>query len=80
MSNLAFEEQKLSPRKKTKWIEVTSTHSGDNLGCIYFYPKWRQYIWEQYEDVVMSADCLGEVMDKLAIENSKWRSGLKPKE
>ena len=34
------------------------------LGHIEFYPEWKKYVWEQYEDIIMSISCLKNVIKK----------------
>lgn len=42
-----------------------SNKKGDILGYISYYKKWKCYVWEQMEDVIMSEDCLEEVVKKM---------------
>lgn len=35
------------------------------LGEIKFYKKWNKWVWEQHSGVVMSKNCLKEIIEKL---------------
>jgi len=35
----------------------------DILGHIIFYPRWKDLVWIQDEDIMMSADCLQQIVD-----------------
>ena len=35
----------------------------EELGVIYYYKKWKKWVWEQNIDIIMSQDCLEEVID-----------------
>ena len=37
----------------------------ERLGSIEFYKDWRCWIWYQEKDVMMSSECLQQVVDKL---------------
>lgn len=50
---------------------------GENLGGIYFFDKWKEWVWEQSEDVIMSADCLEEVINFLKSLNPKQMGLIK---
>jgi hypothetical protein len=50
---------------------MVSNEKNDLLGFIMFYPQWRQFIWRQIEDALMSYEYLQEVIDKLKELNLK---------
>ena len=35
---------------------------GENLGEIYFFREWKEWVWEQEIDIVMSVECLKELI------------------
>ncbi len=35
---------------------------GENLGEIYYFKDWKCWVWQQEIDIVMSSDCLNEVI------------------
>lgn len=37
----------------------------EELGFIEWYPKWRKWVWNQGEDIIMSLSCIREVERKL---------------
>ena len=59
MTHLKFEVIEQKP--KTKVYSVISAHDKSRLGKIYWYGRWRGYIFEPYPDTIWSEDCLEEV-------------------
>jgi hypothetical protein len=49
--------------KKTKDVDVFSTHSGDYLGTIHWRNTWRCYVISFAESVDMSLSCMEELSD-----------------
>jgi hypothetical protein len=37
----------------------------EELGFIEFYTKWKKWVWNQNEDIIMSIECLTNVLAKL---------------
>ena len=37
------------------------THK-DELGEIFFHTKWKKWVWEQNQDIIMSRGCLEKVI------------------
>lgn len=66
MTHLNYKEGN-SKTGKTKIISVFNEHSMF-LGYICWNGSWRQYIWEQDNEVIMSWDCLLEVVAKIQLE------------
>ena len=72
--HLSFEI--IEEKPKTKVFEIISNFDGNSLGTIYWYPKWRQYVFqpiilEENENTIWSNDCLRELLsflDKLKEE------------
>ena len=42
------------------WIEVANKKL-ELLGVIYYYKKWKKYVWEQCPEIIMAEDCLDKV-------------------
>ena len=42
---------------------IVRNAEGEVLGEIWYYNDWKCYVWQQYDDVVMSWDCLVEIVD-----------------
>ena len=42
-----------------------SYYGKEELGFIEFYPKWKKWVWNQGEDIIMSSSCIKNVLDKL---------------
>lgn len=61
---LRFEETRL-PGRKTPIVTVYSASSGGRLGQIYFYPRWRQFVFEPSFTTLWSRGCLDEINAKL---------------
>ena len=66
---LKFEEQ--TTKGKTKRFTIISNHSNESIGLIYYYPAWRCYICELFEDTIWSLSCLKEINKKLEDLKSK---------
>lgn len=66
MTHLNYKEGN-SKTGKTKVISVFNEHSMV-LGYICWNGSWRQYVWEQDNEVIMSWDCLLEVVAKIQLE------------
>ena len=39
-------------------------YGDEELGCVYYYPKWKCNVWEQEEDIIMSETCWEEIGKK----------------
>ena len=35
----------------------------ETLGIIFWYPKWKQWVFEQNHGIIMSWDCLQEIVN-----------------
>lgn len=53
----------IEEKKKTKVYEVFETRSGDMIGSIYWWGRWRQYVFEPDEGTIWSWDCLKAISD-----------------
>lgn len=42
-----------------------------SLGNISYYKTWKKWVWEQESDIVMSYDCLQEVVDFIKKKEKK---------
>ena len=42
------------------FIEVANNKC-EILGAIYYWKKWKELVWEQYPNTIMSIDCLREI-------------------
>jgi len=59
--------------KKFKWDDIgqyTSKrcfayYGEELLGSLEYYHKWKNWVWEQGGDIIMSSSCLREVLKKL---------------
>lgn len=56
---------------RLKWISVIPevhravNRKNETLGAIVRMPAWKCFVWEQAQEIVMSSDCLMEVVKKL---------------
>jgi hypothetical protein len=48
---------------------------GDWLGSIRYQGEWEEYVWSQQTDIIMSADCLKQIVNKLTEMNEKRKAG-----
>jgi len=62
--------------KKFKWGKILYGDGEDNfhyayygnqeLGYLEYWKPWKKWVWNQNEDIIMSKDCLKEVVKKIA--------------
>jgi len=57
---LNFEEVAVIPARKTKYFEVSSTHSGDILGHIEWDTGWRRYVMVFDQECKWSIECMAQ--------------------
>jgi hypothetical protein len=55
----------IAEKPKTKIYKVLSLYDNTELGAIYWYGKWRQYVFEPNAETVWSDECLKELYDFL---------------
>lgn len=59
---------------KGEIVYTVFNKKGGELGTIYFHKPWKCLVWQQEEDIMMSASCLEEVikfMKERADKNGK---------
>lgn len=56
----------LEQKKKTNVWNIISKSSGESLGNIKWFPRWRQYTFFPHSDTVWNKDCLNDIMDVLS--------------
>ena len=54
-----------APDEEESDIIVAKNKKGETLGCLYYHKAWKTPVWEQNYAIIMSRDCLQEVVDKL---------------
>jgi hypothetical protein len=66
MSNpyLRFEERS-SPGRKTKQVDIFSVSNGDQLGLITWHGPWRQYCFWPADNTLWNKGCLETVNEKI---------------
>ena len=72
-----------SIKARTKAFSVYSTHDNSFLGSIYWWGRWRCYIFQptQRDATIWSDDCLKEISDFLTKINHEHKiGGLNEKE
>ena len=62
--------------KKTFRVIVSSIRSGENLGIIYWWPTWRQYIFQPNQAIkpVFNTECLKDIAAKLEEYNNEQKA------
>ena len=55
--------EEMAKKPKTSVYGVFSNSSGDYLGSIEWYPRWRQYVFAPQSDTVYSVGCLNDIAD-----------------
>jgi hypothetical protein len=53
----------VSAESKHNFYSVHSTHTNDLLGSIYYYPKWKEYVFYPNDDTIWSSGCMQEIID-----------------
>ena len=57
-------------KKKFTWTKIEGDYYAyygeEELGYIEYYRKWKRWVWNQEEDIVLSIDCLLQVALKLS--------------
>ena len=62
-------EYDLFESRKGKILSWTAYYNDEALGKIEWYSKWRQYVWTQYPDIIMSDNCLQQIVNEIAKQN-----------
>lgn len=62
-------------KPKTLVYSVRNIHHGNELGRIYWYPRWRQYAFDPGLRTIWSWDCLRKVSDFIAEEMERMKIG-----
>ena len=48
--------------RKTRVYGVYNKNSGNIIGCIKWYNKWRQYCFYPMNDTIFSNDCMNDII------------------
>jgi hypothetical protein len=56
---------------KTNIYWITTVRDGTNIGTIYYYGKWRQYIFAPSTETIWNKTCLSEIITFLNSVNQK---------
>ncbi len=51
-------------------IRVVNKNHGTSLGKIYYYPHWRQSVFEPVEGVVFNDECLMDIILRIKGQNA----------
>jgi len=51
----------LEKKPKTEVYGIFSVHHEDQIGTIYWYGPWRQYVFDPWRDTIWNRDCLEDV-------------------
>jgi hypothetical protein len=63
---VAWEKVKYGEDKSpTDGIYYYGYYGKEELGSIYYYEKWKKWVWEQCDEIVMSVSCLKAVLQKM---------------
>ena len=55
----------LEPKPKTKVIGVWSSKSGDRLGLIKWFGRWRQYSFIPEDNTIFNVECLNDIQNHI---------------
>lgn len=59
--------------KKTNSYDVTSKANGSHLGRVYFYPRWRKFVFEPATHTLYDAVCLAHISGFIDGLTDEWR-------
>ena len=69
-------EFKIIERKPRTFVySVRNVKHGEELGRVFWYGAWRQYVFESMQGAVWSCECLKKVADFLTSINKNHREG-----
>jgi hypothetical protein len=60
---LEFQRCLLAKNRKTYVVHVRAKRSGDYIGEIRWFPRWRQYCFFPEPTTVFSAGCMRDIID-----------------
>ncbi len=60
--------------RKTKRFRVDSKEGGYEISYVYFYPKWRKYVFEPLPDTVYEEVCMREIAQFIEDQTKRWRT------
>ncbi len=72
VTRIKFEEEKCTKCKYPDY-HAYNIKSNEYLGKIIFYPQWSKFVWDQDPYIIMSQDCLQEVLDKIKEINEEMK-------
>lgn len=79
MSQYLVFEDVTPPDRSTRILEVQSARTGDPLGDIRWYGRWRQYAFYPEPGTIFNPDCLetinGKIRELMAARKA-WREAL----
>lgn len=58
--------------------EIRNRKSGDVLGYVGYYPKWRQYVSQLHSSAIFNNSCHRDIADFLDQLNEEKKSEAKP--
>ena len=64
--NIVKETAHLTFIHSTPGYRVYNKHNSDQLGIIYYFPRWRKFIFEPYIETVYDSQCLTDIAFFLA--------------
>ena len=75
MKGKYLEFRVIGEKPKTKVYGVFETRTGDLIGTIYWWGRWRQYVFEPDEETIWSWDCLQTISEfiKKLMDERRWK-------
>jgi hypothetical protein len=77
MSWILFKEAGFSPSGKTRTWDVLPTDGGLIIGRIYWYSKWRKYVFAPLDNAVFEEDCLRDIAsfcESATKQHKRWKA------
>lgn len=62
--------------KTTRHWAVTST-GGSRLGAVKFFPRWRCFVFEPFDDTVFNSGCMTDLAAFCDAATEQWRQEVK---
>lgn len=70
--------QVFKEKPKTKVFKILSKHDNSELGFVYWYGQWRQYVYDpDMNQIIWSYDCLKELTYFINSLNNQHKLNLK---
>ena len=71
--HITIYEDKMQTHNNKPYYLVINTKHQDQLGYIYYEPKWKQYVFTAEPEIIFSVSCLEDIIDYIENEIKKLK-------